>query len=97
MVCCAGVSQPDRIDVLLQDCREAMVFCLEGPRNFYKPRYHLAQLYLAQQQPKVALAQLRPLFTSAKLVKLKLSEIDDAADAKVRPIDSSVCLHDCSS
>ena len=60
-----------------------MVFCLEGPRNFYKPRYHLAQLHLVRRQPQEALAQLKPLFSSGRAFRLKMTEIEDAADSKV--------------
>ena len=56
-----GSSLSDRLDILMQDCREAMLFCLEAARNFYKPRYHLAKLHLARGEPDSALSQLKPL------------------------------------
>ena len=82
--CAAGSPAAEHADILRKDCHEAMLFCLDGPRSFFKPRYHLAKLHEANRQPHEALAQLQPLFSTGRGFKLKVPQIEETSDAKVQ-------------
>lgn len=92
----AGNSLSDRMDVLMNDCQEAMLYCLGASgRNFYKPRYHLAKLHLAKGEPESALSQIEHLIrrSGRGSVWLHMTEItEDTREATVRAAFASCIL-----
>ena len=92
-----AVADPELAPKLLEDCLQALAFCLEEDKNFHKARYRLGMAYKAQARYEDALQELRVLFQKNKnsLFSINVWDMGDHADAQVSVLYVSVSRVDC--
>ena len=73
------------VALLLEDCQEAMRWCLEKDRHHHKAAWQLARALARQNRHAQAAEQLRGLFSSAKRgFCINMWEMSEALDTKVQ-------------